>query len=258
MVTDAPPVLLGALLLTAIYALCVVRWVLRADPSKASAPVTASASKAAEPVAASSAKAAAPTTTAGGETSLTVFYASQKGHCLRFANRLSDSARARGVKAVTMDLALADPDRMVEHRHAAFIVATYAGGSAVPGTEGFFHEMTEMSRDFRVEKTLLSNLTFAVFGAGNSEYPAKDFNAAARRLDRALRLLGGRRLLSRREGDDIDNALTEQFEAWLPTFWEAFERSASAGDKLVAKGVSKAKARRLDKMMRQVSAETGG
>ena len=37
----------------------------------------------------------------------------------------------------------------------------------------------------------------------------------ARRLDRALRLLGGRRLLARREGDDVDNALSEQFDAWL-------------------------------------------
>ena len=72
-----------------------------------------------------------------------------------------------------------------------------------------------MSRDFRVEKTLLAGTAYAVFGCGNSEYPPKDFNAVARRLDRALRLLGGRRLLARREGDDVDNALSEQFDAWL-------------------------------------------
>ena len=97
-----------------------------------------------------------------------------------------------------------DPDRVVEYRHAVFIVATYAGGSAVPGTESFFSELHEMSRDFRVEKTLLSSLSYAVFGCGNSEYPKQDFNAVARRLDRSVRLLGGRRLLPRCEGDDID------------------------------------------------------
>lgn len=189
---------------------------------------------------------------------VTVFFASQKGHCRRFADCLAASARARGVEANIIDLTSADPDRLVEHHHAAFIVATYAGGSAVPGTEGFFHEVTEMSRDFRVEKSLLGALSFAVFGAGNSEYPAKDFNATARRLDRALRLLGARRLLPRCEGDDIDNALSEQFEDWLPTFWRAYEASCAAltpasGDPN-SQSITKAqnaKSRRLQKMLRR-------
>ena len=159
----------------------------------------------------------APAKRADGD-GLTVFYASQKGHSKSFAERLVAEARGRGVVAAAVDLASADPDRLVEHPRAVFIVATYAGGSAVPGTEGFFAECTEMSRDFRVEKTLLAPLSYAVFGCGNSEYPKKDFNACARKLDRAMRLLGARRLLPRREGDDLDNALGEQFDAWRPDF----------------------------------------
>ena len=85
-----------------------------------------------------------------------------------------------------------------------------------------------MSRDFRVEKTLLAPLSYAVFGCGNSEYPKKDFNACARKLDRAMRLLGARRLLPRREGDDLDNALGEQFDAWRPDFWRAHDRAFGA------------------------------
>ena len=159
---------------------------------------------------------------------LTVFYASQKGHSKNFAERLVAEAHGRGVAAAAVDLATADPDRLVEHPRAVFIVATYAGGSAVPGTEGFFAECTEMSRDFRVEKTLLAPLSYAVFGCGNSEYPKKDFNACARKLDRAMRLLGARRLLPRREGDDLDNALGEQFDAWRPDFWRAHDRAFGA------------------------------
>ena len=153
-----------------------------------------------------------------------------EGPLENFAERLvAAEAHGRGVAAAAVDLATADPDRLVEHPRAVFIVATYAGGSAVPGTEGFFAECTEMSRDFRVEKTLLAPLSYAVFGCGNSEYPKKDFNACARKLDRAMRLLGARRLLPRREGDDLDNALGEQFDAWRPDFWRARPRIRRRG-----------------------------
>ena len=149
------------------------------------------------------------------DNTLTVFYASQKGHGKRFAERLVARARDRGIEAVANDVAGFDTDTLTEYSCACFIVATYAGGSAVPGTEAFFHELAEMSRDFRIERTLLSNLSYAVFGCGNSEYPARDFNACARRLDRALKMLGAKRLLARCEGDDIDNALSEQFDRWM-------------------------------------------
>ena len=206
---------------------------------------------------------------------LTVFYASQKGHSKNFAERLVAEAHGRGVAAAAVDLAIADPDRLVEHPRAVFIVATYAGGSAVPGTEGFFAECTEMSRDFRVEKTLLAPLSYAVFGCGNSEYPKKDFNACARKLDRAMRLLGARRLLPRREGDDLDNALGEQFDAWRPDFWRAHDRAfgaaaaaaaaaAARGDDAYpagqaggrdAKGRSAAQQRRFERMREQGAAD---
>ena len=210
---------------------------------------------------------------ASDEETLTVFYASQKGHSRRFAERLVAHARRHGIAAVATDLSIADPDRLVEYARAVFIVATYTGGSAVPGTEPFFDELTEMSRDFRVEKTLLAGTSFAVFGCGNSEYPAKDFNAIARRLDRAMRLLGAKRLLPRREGDDIDNALSEQFDSWLGDFLTVYDEtfrgclqlevgggakddvaSASNGHGDV-KGRTPAQARRIDRLRKQGEAD---
>ena len=179
-----------------------------------------------------------------------VFYASQKGHGKRFAERLVLDLQRVDVAAEAINLKAFDPDRLVEHTKAIFIVATYAGGSAVPGTEGFFSELAEMSRDFRVEKTLLSALQYAVFGCGNSEYPAKDFNAVARRLDRSLRLLGAKRLLARCEGDDIDNALSEQFDAWSPKLLRAVEASLGKG-KGGGEGASKRTARRVERLRTQ-------
>lgn len=186
------------------------------------------------------------------QNALAIFFASQKGHSKRFAESLVIAARDRGIDAYAVDLANFDTDRLVEHPLACFIVATYAGGTAVPGTEPFFNELTEMSRDFRVEKTLLAGTTYAVFGCGNSEYPAKDFNACARRLDRALRNLGAKRLLpSRYEGDDIDNALTEQFEGWLEgVFMPSLEKKAKGSDGADS-GRSRAHARRLERMRQQ-------
>ena len=73
---------------------------------------------------------------------LTIFYASQKGHAKRFAHSLAEEARARGVSAVAIDLVGFDPDRLVEHGRLVFVVATYAGGTAVPGTEGVLHEVS--------------------------------------------------------------------------------------------------------------------
>ena len=117
---------------------------------------------------------------------LTVFYASQKGHARRYADKLVAHMCKNGNGAVAVDLSGFDQDQLVEIPRAVFIVATYAGGSAVPGTEPFFDELAEMSRDFRVEKTLLAGMSYAVFGCGNSEYPPRDFNACARRLDRLV------------------------------------------------------------------------
>jgi hypothetical protein len=93
---------------------------------------------------------------------LSVFYASQKGHGKRFAERLVVHAHEHGVPATAVDVAGFDTDQLVQHSRAVFIVATYAGGSAVPGTEFFFSELTEMSRDFRVEKTLLAGTSLAL------------------------------------------------------------------------------------------------
>ena len=81
---------------------------------------------------------------------LSVFYASQKGHARRFAERLVARAHEHGLPATAVDVAGFDTDQLVQHGRAVFIVATYAGGSAVPGTEFFFSELSEVRLGARV------------------------------------------------------------------------------------------------------------
>jgi hypothetical protein len=83
-----------------------------------------------------------------------------------------------------------------------------------------------------------------------------------------MRLLGGRRLLARREGDDVDNALSEQFDGWLQEFLEANDGGGGGGggggaagaemkaDAMVRPsekrgGKTKAQQRRLERLQKQ-------
>ena len=51
-----------------------------------------------------------------------------------------------------------------------FIISTYADGKPPESAEWFCKWLEEASNDFRVQKSLLSGLDYAVFGLGNSLY----------------------------------------------------------------------------------------
>lgn len=55
---------------------------------------------------------------------------------------------------------------------SVFIVSTYANGSPPDGVTWFFRWLKETVTDFRVQKTLLLGLQYAVVGIGNSLYKA--------------------------------------------------------------------------------------
>ena len=146
---------------------------------------------------------------------VTVFFATQKGRSRRFAERLASALRSAGHSASVVDVAGYDVDQLNTLTTAVFILATYEGGTPPPGTEDFFVQLFDAVEDFRVSKASLQQLRYSVFGCGNSEYPEKNFNAAARRTDRALRTLGAVRVARRSDGDEFDNRLDEQFEHWM-------------------------------------------
>ena len=54
-----------------------------------------------------------------------------------------------------------------------FIISTYVDGKPPESAEWFYKWLEEASHDFRVQKSLLQNLDYAVFGLGNSLYEDK-------------------------------------------------------------------------------------
>ena len=50
------------------------------------------------------------------------------------------------------------------------VISTYTEGSPPEGAEWFYKWLKETAADFRVQKTLLSDLNYCVFGLGNSLY----------------------------------------------------------------------------------------
>ncbi len=208
-----PPVLL--LVASTILVIGVLGFALQrlAPPPAAAASATATATATATTAAAA---ASTTTTTAAPRPPLHVLYASTKGQSRGLAERLVAVAQSRGLDAQPLDLANFDAERLVELSIAVFVVSTYTAGVPAGGCAPFVDALLDMARDFRVSKGLLGGLRYAVFGCGNSEYPKKDFNAAARRIDRACHVLGASRLEWRCDGDDRDNRIGEQFDAWLP------------------------------------------
>ena len=54
-----------------------------------------------------------------------------------------------------------------------FIISTYVDGNPPDSAEWFYKWLEEASNDFRVQKSLLHGLNYAVFGLGNSLYEDK-------------------------------------------------------------------------------------
>ncbi len=62
-----------------------------------------------------------------------------------------------------------------------FIVSTYTDGAPPDSAQWFCQWLREAVDDFRVHKSLLSNLKFAVFGLGDSLY-GDNYNTTAKNL----------------------------------------------------------------------------
>ena len=62
-----------------------------------------------------------------------------------------------------------------------FIVSTYTDGQPPTGVSWFYQWLGDTVADFRVQKSMLSGMQYAVFGLGNSEY-GDNFNMVIMKL----------------------------------------------------------------------------
>uniref|UniRef100_A0A8C3US87 tRNA 4-demethylwyosine synthase (AdoMet-dependent) n=1 Tax=Catharus ustulatus TaxID=91951 RepID=A0A8C3US87_CATUS len=103
-----------------------------------------------------------------------------------------------------------------------FLVATYTDGQPPESAAWFCKWLEEAANDFRVGKSFLQGLRYAVFGLGNSAY-VDHYNTVGRRMDRWLWMLSASRIMTRAEGDcnvaqSKHGSIEADFEAWKAKF----------------------------------------
>ena len=84
-------------------------------------------------------------------------------------------------------------DNLEQEDLVIVLLSTWDGGHPPARARTFFAWLKDMALDFRVSRTHLSRVRYAVFGLGNKEYD-EDFCTAAVHMDKYLRDLGAVRL----------------------------------------------------------------
>ena len=98
------------------------------------------------------------------------------------------------------------------------IAATCGQGEFPGNSKTFWADIQDPS----LPETFLSNVTFGMFGMGDSGYVF--FNEVAKLIDDRMVELGANSLLPRGDGDDQDEDKWETaYEEWIPELWNELE-----------------------------------
>ncbi|KAK2172843.1 hypothetical protein NP493_925g02007 [Ridgeia piscesae] len=159
-----------------------------------------------------------------------IFYATQAGRAKHLAESLQTAAGSRGLKTSLVDLRDYDPeDNLMEEvgqkSLCVFLISTYTDGDPPQSASWFYKWLGESALDFRVSKTILQGLHFAVVALGSSAYQPDAFCKAGRNVDHWLDDLGAKRIMKVGILDDCSSASTSggleaDFVTWEENFWK--------------------------------------
>jgi len=155
-----------------------------------------------------------------------IVYGTQTGTAKEWAERISEEAFSRGYNVVDVqDMTTYDIDEYLHNEQMIiFVVSTYTDGTPPEKCVPFFEWLDAHSLDFRVDKENYARVLYTVFGIGNSVY-SKNYNAAARRLDRIMHKLSCRRVVPVGSGDNGAGVeVIEGFTKWSNQLWENLDR----------------------------------
>lgn len=154
---------------------------------------------------------------------LKILYGTQSGKCKRFCLELGRRAQNLDLKFDLCDVTNYEPDDQLANDAASnsiliVIISTYTDGTPPDDAKWFYQWLEEASHDFRVGKSLLQGLNYAVFGCGNSLYES-NYNKIARNVDGFLHKLSATRCFPLGEGDEnvvksIHGSQELDFDAW--------------------------------------------
>eukprot|EP01091_Cochliopodium_minus_P016453 TRINITY_DN6169_c0_g1_i2.p1 TRINITY_DN6169_c0_g1~~TRINITY_DN6169_c0_g1_i2.p1 ORF type:complete len:642 (-),score=215.94 TRINITY_DN6169_c0_g1_i2:264-2189(-) len=148
-----------------------------------------------------------------------ILYATQKGTSLGFAKRIMRECKERyNLEVQVMNIENYDGEENLhkEKRGVVFILSTYTDGKPTPSAEDFCEWLDDAANDFRVDKGCLSNLKFAIFGLGQSEY-GDNYNVVAKSVDKNLKKMSAKQMLQMGVGDG--QYAEESFDKWLKKFY---------------------------------------
>jgi NADPH-ferrihemoprotein reductase len=140
---------------------------------------------------------------------MSIYFGSQTGTAMGFARTLSNSFRKNGFDAKVVDLGDFDPQQLLSSRIAIFLVASYGEGDPTDNALRFYEWLCNTKGSLSGE--YLANVSYAVFGLGNSTYA--HYNQMGKNCDEKLALIGAHRLYPFGCGDD-SCSLEEDFETW--------------------------------------------
>ncbi|GFS17632.1 NADPH--cytochrome P450 reductase [Elysia marginata] len=173
-----------------------------------------------------------------------ILYGSQTGKGKGFSKLLQQKITSLGYEAEVIDLSSYDHEKDFqleanESNICIIVISTYTDGQPPESAQWFYTWLKDVAEDFRVTKSTLAGLQFAVVGLGNSLY-GENFNAVAKKMDDWLHTLSANRILTPCLADEnVINSehkgLQEDFEAWLESSLLNLKR-AIEGRKVTAKG----------------------
>ncbi|WFD29571.1 NAPDH-dependent diflavin reductase [Malassezia sp. CBS 17886] len=153
---------------------------------------------------------ARPAVYGGVPRQLTVLYATETGTAEDVAQRIARIAQRRHIATHIENLADYDKMSLINETYVVFVVATTGNGEMPTAARPFWRFLLRRS----LPDDILSDLSFATFGLGDSVYAR--FCWAARMLSRRLESLGAHAWIDDGEADDQDAlGLEGGLQPWL-------------------------------------------
>ncbi|NXD28528.1 TYW1 synthase, partial [Spelaeornis formosus] len=191
-----------------------------------------------------------------------IFYGSQTGTAKRFAKALAEAVTCLNLPVEVINMRDYDAeDGLAEEASSrnicVFLVATYSEGQPPESAAWFCKWLEEAANDFRVGKSFLQGLRYAVFGLGNSAY-MDHYNTVGRRMDRWLWMLSASRIMTRAEGDcnvaqSKHGSIEADFEAWKGKFLTQLQALCKGEKKPCSGKCKKGKCKSLGKQNKESS-----
>ncbi|CAO3637278.1 unnamed protein product [Cunninghamella blakesleeana] len=155
---------------------------------------------------------------------LLVLFGSDNGNAEGVAKKIATRAKSRGLKVKLMAMDDYEDIQELGNETNVAIVCSTAGQGEFPSNGRDFWKALN---GFNAGEIQLADVSFAVFGMGDSHYWPREedavfYNRPGKLIDAKLELLGANRLVELGLGDDQDDDGYETgLQAWEPLFWKS-------------------------------------